>query len=99
AQDVFLTLVEEGVLVCPAGSRAPGTLIDCYPLECPQWMGARDMATTVVALGLALGLEPVASARLANAFRHLVAGQRRNGRVLWRDVFGFVGLSEDRGAP
>ena len=57
------------------------------------------MATAFVALGLALGLDPVAGARLANAFRHLVAGQRGNGRVLWRDVFHLVGLAEDQGAP
>ena len=32
------------------------------------------------------------SARLAMPFRHLVAAQRGNGRVMWRDVFRFVGL-------
>jgi bifunctional ADP-heptose synthase (sugar kinase/adenylyltransferase) len=99
AQHVFLTLLGEGVLICPAGGSEAGTLIAAYPLECPQWMGSRDMATAIVALGLALRLDPVEIARLANAFRHLVAGQRGNGRVLWRDVFHLVGLAEDQGAP
>jgi hypothetical protein len=53
------------------------------------------MATALVAVGLALDLEPLETARLANVFRHLVAGQRGNGRVLWRDVFRFVGLSSE----
>ncbi|HXG09639.1 MAG TPA: PfkB family carbohydrate kinase [Gemmataceae bacterium] len=95
AQHVFLTLLEEGILACPAGGRSPGTLVEGYPLENPQWMGARDMATALVAVGLALDLEPLETARLANVFRHLVAGQRGNGRVLWRDVFRFVGLSSE----
>ena len=92
AQHVFLTLLGEGILVCPAGGRSPGTLIEGYPLENPDWMGARDMGCAILALGLALGLDPVANARLATPFRHLVASQRGNGRVLWRDVFRFVGL-------
>src|SRR5262249_40274249 len=28
AQHVFLTLLEEGILVCPAGTRSPGTLVE-----------------------------------------------------------------------
>jgi len=95
AQHVFLTQLEEGVWVCPAAGRVPGTLIKGYPLENPHWMGARDMATGIVALGLAVGLDPVEIGRLANAFRHLVAAQRGNGRVLWRDLFQFVGLPEE----
>lgn len=94
AQHVFLTLFEDGILICPAGGRGPGTQAKGYPLENPDWMGARDMATALVAVGLALGLEPVETGRVANVFRHLVACQRGNGRVLWRDVFQFVGLSE-----
>jgi D-beta-D-heptose 7-phosphate kinase/D-beta-D-heptose 1-phosphate adenosyltransferase len=94
AQHVFLTMLEEGILVCPAGTRSAGTLVEGYRTENFQWMGARDMATVVVAVGLALDLDPVDTGRLANAFRHLVACQRGNGRVLWRDVFHFVGLSE-----
>jgi bifunctional ADP-heptose synthase (sugar kinase/adenylyltransferase) len=94
AQHVFLTLLEEGILVCPAGSSSAGTLIPAYPLENPQWMGARDIATALVALGLVLGLDPITNARLANVFRSLVADQRGNGRVLWRDVFQYVGLPE-----
>jgi D-beta-D-heptose 7-phosphate kinase/D-beta-D-heptose 1-phosphate adenosyltransferase len=92
AQDVYVTMLEEGILVCPAGTRTAGFHCPGYPLENPQWMGARDMATAFVAVGLALGLEPHDSGRLANVFRHLVASQRGNARVLWRDVFHFVGL-------
>jgi bifunctional ADP-heptose synthase (sugar kinase/adenylyltransferase) len=92
AQDVFLTMLEEGILVCPAGGRSAGTLVEGYRTESFQWMGARDMATVLIAVGLALNLDPVDTGRLANAFRHLVACQRGNGRVLWRDVFRFVGL-------
>jgi D-beta-D-heptose 7-phosphate kinase/D-beta-D-heptose 1-phosphate adenosyltransferase len=92
AQHVFLTLLEEGILVCPAGTRSAGTLVEGYRPENFQWMGARDMATVLIAVGLALGLDPVDTGRLANACRHLVACQRGNGRVLWRDVFHFVGL-------
>ena len=51
-----------------------------------------DMATAIVAVGTALGMEPVTICRLANAFRHLIACQRGNGRVLWRDIYQFVGL-------
>ena len=92
AQHVFLTLMEDGILICPAGGRSPGTLVEGYPTESFQWMGARDMATGLAAVGLALGLDPLDNARLANVFRHLVACQRGNGRVMWRDVFQFVGL-------
>jgi D-beta-D-heptose 7-phosphate kinase/D-beta-D-heptose 1-phosphate adenosyltransferase len=92
AQDVYLTMLEEGILVCPAGTRTAGVHCPGYPLDSPQWMGARDMATAFVAVGLALGLDPVDTGRLANVFRHLVASQRGNARVLWRDVFHFVGL-------
>jgi bifunctional ADP-heptose synthase (sugar kinase/adenylyltransferase) len=92
AQTVFLTMLEEGILVCPSGTASAGTLIKGYPCDSFQWMGARDMATAVIALGLALDLDPVSTGQLANAFRHLVACQRGNGRVLWRDVFRFVGL-------
>jgi D-beta-D-heptose 7-phosphate kinase/D-beta-D-heptose 1-phosphate adenosyltransferase len=97
AQDVFLSLLEEGIWVCPAGPRSAGRLVAGFPLESPQWMGARDMTTALVAAGLALGLEPLDGARLANVFRHLVASQRGNGRVLWRDVFRFVGLEATSG--
>ncbi len=92
AQDVFLTLLGEGILVCAAGARAEGTLVRGYPLDTPHWMGARDMAAALVALGLALGLETLEIGRLANVFRHLAACQLGNARILWRDVFEFVGL-------
>jgi len=36
----------EGILVCPAETRAAGTTIKGYPLESAHWMGARDMATS-----------------------------------------------------
>jgi D-beta-D-heptose 7-phosphate kinase/D-beta-D-heptose 1-phosphate adenosyltransferase len=95
AQHVFLTLLEEGIIVYPAGTRSAGTLLEGYRPDNFQWMGARDMAMVVVAVGMALDLDPVDTGRLANAFRHLVACQRGNGRVLWRDVFRFVGLEGD----
>ncbi len=94
AQHVFLTMLEDGILVCPAGTVTAGTLIAGYPLENPRWMGARDMATALVAVGLALELDPVEIGRVANAFRYLVACQMGNGRVMWRDIFRFVGLPE-----
>lgn len=94
AQHVFLTMLEEGVLVCPAGTVTTGTLVPGYPLENPHWMGARDMATALVAVGLVLELAPVDAGRVANVFRHLIAEQWGNGRLLWRDVFHFVGLPE-----
>lgn len=91
-QHVFLTMLGEGILVCPAGGAGSGTHIPGYPIESEHWMGARDMATALVAVGLALGLDPVDTGRVANAFRHLIASQWGNGRVFWRDIFEFVGL-------
>jgi bifunctional ADP-heptose synthase (sugar kinase/adenylyltransferase) len=91
-QHVFLTLFEQGLAVAPAKSPGEATLIEGYPIENPQWMGVRDINTAIVGVGLALGMEPMAIGQLSKVFRHLVAGQRGNGRVLWRDVFRFVGL-------
>jgi hypothetical protein len=56
------------------------------------------MATVIVAVGMALSLDPVDICRLANAFRHLIASQRGNGRVLWRDIYQFVGLPDRDGS-
>jgi D-beta-D-heptose 7-phosphate kinase/D-beta-D-heptose 1-phosphate adenosyltransferase len=89
---VFLTMLSDGILVCPGSQAGPGTQIPGYPLENAHWMGARDMATALVALGMALDLDPIETGRLANAFRHLIACQWGNGRVFWRDIFQFVGL-------
>jgi bifunctional ADP-heptose synthase (sugar kinase/adenylyltransferase) len=94
AQHVFLTLLGEGILVSPAGSSSSGTLIPCFPLDNPHWMGARDMATAMVAMALVLDLDPIDIGHVANAFRSLVASQRGNGRVLWGDIFRYVGLPE-----
>lgn len=94
-QHVFLTLLEEGILVCPAGAAA-STLMRGYPLESGHWMGARDMAAAIVAVGMGLGLDVLDIGRLATAFRHLVAAQLGNGRVLWRDIFQFVGLPAEQ---
>jgi D-beta-D-heptose 7-phosphate kinase/D-beta-D-heptose 1-phosphate adenosyltransferase len=94
SQHVFLTLLEEGIYVCPAGAAEECTLVRGYPLQNGHWMGARDMATTIVAMGLALGMDVLAIGRLATAFRHLVAAQLGNGRVQWRDINQFVGLPE-----
>jgi bifunctional ADP-heptose synthase (sugar kinase/adenylyltransferase) len=95
AQDVFLPMLAEGIFVCPAGCRSAGTLVEGYPLENADWMGARDMGTAILAVGAALGLDPVESTRLATPFRHLLASQRGNGRVMWRDVFRLVGLASE----
>jgi D-beta-D-heptose 7-phosphate kinase/D-beta-D-heptose 1-phosphate adenosyltransferase len=96
-QHVFLSLLDKGIRVCPAGSNGAGTLCSGYKLDSPKWMGARDITTALVAVGLALGLDPIETGLLATVFRHLVAMQRGNGRVLWHDVFQFVGLP-DQGA-
>ena len=87
SQDVFMTMLAEGVTVCPADGR-DGTWVRGYPLEFGHWMGARDMAAVIVAVGM----DVVDTGRLANAFRHLIASQRGDGRVTWRDIFEFVGL-------
>ncbi|HZT80862.1 MAG TPA: PfkB family carbohydrate kinase [Gemmataceae bacterium] len=92
AQHVFLTLMDEGIYVCPAGGRPAPEQMPGYETDNFQWMGARDMATALVAVGLSLGLDVFDTGRLATVFRHLVACQRGNGRVVWRDVFRFVGL-------
>lgn len=94
-QHVFLTLFEEGLMVCPAGKSGPGTLIPGYPLENPEWMGTRDLTTGIVAVGLALDMDPLDIGKVCSVFRHLIACQRGNGRVLWRDVFQFVGLEAE----
>jgi hypothetical protein len=100
SQHVFLSLLAEGLFVCPGGLKGSGgTLIAGYPLESPQWMGTRDITTAIVALGLALGMEPVQLGQLSNVFRHLVACQRGNGRVLWRDVFQFAGMETPADEP
>lgn len=92
-QHVFLTLFEEGVVVCPAGMKTPtGTMCEGYAIENADWMGARDITTGIVALGLGCGIDLLDIGKLSIPFRHLVAGQRGNGRVLWRDVYRFVGL-------
>src|SRR5438067_1625153 len=56
AQHVFLTLLGEGLFICPAGSSEPGQQVRGFPLENPDWMGVRDTSTAVIALGLALGV-------------------------------------------
>ncbi len=95
-QHVFMTLQEEGVMVFAGATRGPaGTLVPGFPLERPDWMGVRDMNASIVALGLALGMDPIELGKLNSIFRHLVASQRGNGKVLWRDVFQFVGLDAD----
>jgi hypothetical protein len=88
-----MTLQEEGVLICPAGMKAvAGTLVPPWPLEKPDWTGVRDMHTAIVAVGLALKMDPIELGKVIGVFRHLIARQRGNGRLLWRDVFEFVGL-------
>jgi bifunctional ADP-heptose synthase (sugar kinase/adenylyltransferase) len=91
SQHVFLTLLEEGILTCPGGS-SEGTLHKGFPLENAHWMGARDMAASVVAVGLALGMNPIEVGQVATICRHLVAAQRGNGRLTWREIFQHVDL-------
>ena len=86
-----MTMLAEGLTVCPADGR-DGTWVRGYPLQFGHWMGARDIAAAIVALGMAVGMDVVDTGRLANAFRHLIASQRGDGRVTWRDIFEFVGL-------
>ena len=93
SQHVFLTLMEEGIVTCPAGSNE-ATLHKAQPLENAHWMGARDMATIIVAIGLALGMGPSEIGPLATVCRQLIAAQRGNGRLVWRDVYQQVGLPE-----
>jgi D-beta-D-heptose 7-phosphate kinase/D-beta-D-heptose 1-phosphate adenosyltransferase len=92
---VFLTLMEEGLLVCPAGKPGPGTQIEGPAAETPDWMGVRDITTAVVAVGMAYNMDPVDIGRFSTIFRNLVAAQRGNGRVLWRDVYCCVGLEKE----
>lgn len=94
-QHVFLTLMEEGIVTCPAGA-AEGTLHKAQPLENAHWMGARDMAASIAAVGLALGMGPLEVGPLATVCRQLIAAQRGNGRLVWRDVFQHVGLPEQQ---
>jgi len=92
-QHVFLTLFDEGVVVCPAGLKSTtGILCEGFPIENPDWMGARDITTGIVALGLARGMDLEEIGKLSTVFRHLVASQRGNGRVHWHDVYRFLGL-------
>lgn len=93
-QHVFLTLLEEGIFTCPAGGAGESTLHKAQPLENAHWMGARDMAASIVAVGLALGMGPLEVGALATVCRQLIAAQRGNGRLVWRDVFQHVGLPE-----
>jgi D-beta-D-heptose 7-phosphate kinase/D-beta-D-heptose 1-phosphate adenosyltransferase len=99
-QHVFLTLFEQGLMVCPAGLREEqGTLIPGHPLEQPDWMGVRDIGAAIVALGLGLGMDLFDLGRLASGFRHLIASQRGNGRVVWRDLYRFAGLEVGADEP
>jgi D-beta-D-heptose 7-phosphate kinase/D-beta-D-heptose 1-phosphate adenosyltransferase len=90
-QLVVLTLFEEGLRLYPKDGGAPAA-VPAFPLEHADWMGVRDITAAAVALGLTLGLELHALGRLAAVFRHLVAAQRGNGRLFWRDVARFVEL-------
>ncbi|HMP03825.1 MAG TPA: PfkB family carbohydrate kinase [Gemmatales bacterium] len=92
-QHVFLTLFEEGMRIFPADGRAP-LAFPAFPQEHPDWMGVRDITAALVGLGLALDLELSALGQVAMVFRHLIAGQRGNGRLFWRDVAQFVELEE-----
>jgi D-beta-D-heptose 7-phosphate kinase/D-beta-D-heptose 1-phosphate adenosyltransferase len=92
-QLVVLTLFEEGLRLFPHDEREPVS-VPAFPLEHPDWMGVRDITAVVVSLALTLGLELSALGRLAAVFRHLIASQRGNGRLFWRDVARFVELED-----
>jgi D-beta-D-heptose 7-phosphate kinase/D-beta-D-heptose 1-phosphate adenosyltransferase len=92
---VFLTLMEEGLLVCPAGKTAVVAHVEPPEVDVPDWMGVRDITTAVVGVGLGCGLDPVQIGRFSTIFRTLVAGQRGNGRVGWRDVYRAVGIEKE----
>jgi hypothetical protein len=44
---------------------------------------------------MAYNMDPVDIGRFSTIFRNLVAAQRGNGRVLWRDVYCCVGLEKE----
>ena len=88
-QNVIVTLFEKGLFVCPADAREPQHIEGC-PVAEPDWMGARDITTAIVALGLALDWDIFDIARVSLPFRQVIAGQRGNGQVRWRDVYQFV---------
>lgn len=97
-QHVFLSLFEEGMYICPAGAKT-GQAVPGLELDNPDWMGVRDITTAIVGLGLAMGMDAVELAPVTKVFRHLSARQRGNGRVLWRDVYAFVGLDHNADDP
>jgi D-beta-D-heptose 7-phosphate kinase/D-beta-D-heptose 1-phosphate adenosyltransferase len=92
---VFLTLMEDGLLVCPAGKPGAGAHLEGPNVETPDWMGVRDITTGIVGLGMAYQMDPIDIGRFSTIFRQLVAAQRGNGRVLWRDVYRAVGLERE----
>jgi bifunctional ADP-heptose synthase (sugar kinase/adenylyltransferase) len=96
---VFLTRFEEGLYICPGATepREPITL-PALPLDNPDWMGVRDVTTVIVALGLACKMDLALIGRVCTVFRHLAAAERGNARVIWRDVFRFVGLEDEAAA-
>jgi D-beta-D-heptose 7-phosphate kinase/D-beta-D-heptose 1-phosphate adenosyltransferase len=92
---VFLTLMEDGLMVYPMGKDSTGTKIDAPGVEVPDWMGVRDITTAIVGVGMGYGMDPVDIGRFSSIFRTIVAAQRGNGRVLWRDVYRFVGIEKE----
>jgi bifunctional ADP-heptose synthase (sugar kinase/adenylyltransferase) len=94
-QHVFLTLMEEGLMIYAAGKAGTAVQIGAPDVEIPDWMGVRDITTAIVGVGLGYQLEPGEIGFFSSIFRTLVAGQRGNGRVGWRDVYRAVGLEKE----
>ena len=51
--------------------------------------------TAIVGVGLGCQMDPADIGKFSSIFRTLVAGQRGNGRVSWRDVYRAVGLERE----
>lgn len=90
---VFLSQGKHGLFVCAPAHRVE-QLIETTIVPHPQKMGARDMVLAIVALGYCLGLGPLQTAQLANAFANLVVRQRGNGTVFWTDLFAELKIPE-----
>jgi fructose-1-phosphate kinase PfkB-like protein len=90
---IFLSQGKHGLFVCSPRDNVE-QVVKTEVVEHPQKMGARDMVLAIVALGLALGLGPVDTAQLANAFANLVIRQRGNGMAFWSDLYAALRIPE-----
>jgi rfaE bifunctional protein kinase chain/domain len=90
---VFLSQGKHGLFVCSPAHNLE-QLVPTTLVQHPQKMGARDMVLAIVALGYAIGLGPLETAQLANAFANLVVRQRGNGTVFWTDLYTELNIPE-----